>query len=193
MYSSYILQSKSESALTAPNIDHESNRHRYLFSPQISGYIDPTDATLSLAMCCITYLSQEHHDREIDDEEMAYNLLSGLYRFHEFATTMWLELIERVTRFYSLGSMPKELIAILETFLAERKNRHYKGTTAKSVERRFSSFKKDWPELHDILCKAAGFRHVSSKAEYNKNKGTLSTRRFETESLHLTSYSNLMG
>lgn len=49
-------------------------------------------ATLDLAIRCIDYLCQNHHDPLLSDQEVSANVLSGQYSFDAFASQMWFEL-----------------------------------------------------------------------------------------------------
>ncbi|KAF2191077.1 hypothetical protein K469DRAFT_746515 [Zopfia rhizophila CBS 207.26] len=143
----------------------------YLFSPRISGFIDHADATLSLAMCCITYLGQAHHDTEMLDEEISQNILSGTYRFHDFSMTMWLEVVERFVFSTHFQTPPDALISVLEMLVEERSNDQCSSITEKGTHSMLEPFKTNWPQLHSMLCEAAKFRQKCSKSEYNKRQG----------------------
>jgi hypothetical protein len=127
-------------------------------------------------MCCIMYLCQRHHDPEILDEEIADNILSGAYRLHEFATTMWLELTERVASSSQSQVMLAELASLLQTLICERKNDRYNDASKKTSPRSLETFEKPWFELHDILCKAVHFRQICLKSDYQKTQGESSLR-----------------
>lgn len=49
-------------------------------------------ATLDLALRCIDYLCQNHHDPHLSDQEVSANILTGQYSFDGFASQMWFEL-----------------------------------------------------------------------------------------------------
>ncbi|KAF2792115.1 NACHT domain protein [Melanomma pulvis-pyrius CBS 109.77] len=142
----------------------------YIFSPHIKDSINAADSALSLGICCITYLCQGHHDPEILDEDIRRNILSGAYRLHDFATTMWLELIERFVCSDSVHILPDELISLLEILMHERNNRQYNGGTEQPTQWKLESFKQCWPELYDMLCKSTGFHQICSRAEYHKSQ-----------------------
>src|SRR5665811_2059108 len=71
---------------------------RYIFSPHITSFVSISDATLSLATCCIQYLCQRHHDTDLSDDKLRSNIISGIYRLYDYSSTMWLELVEQYTR-----------------------------------------------------------------------------------------------
>src|SRR5690348_4865569 len=103
MYSLYILRSRSMMPSSLARVLLTGLR-RYINSPRIEGFIDITDATLSLATCCIWYLCQGHHCPWIEDEGLNDNIIAGDYRLHYYAATTWLELVERYLRLN--GSRP---------------------------------------------------------------------------------------
>lgn len=49
-------------------------------------------ATLDLAIRCIDYLCQNHHDPLLSGEEVSAKVLSGQYSFDGYASQMWFEL-----------------------------------------------------------------------------------------------------
>lgn len=96
---------------------HQSNRgnrlipisFKYIFNEKIDGFISLSDMTFELAIRCISYLCQEHHDLEFIEEEMKDNILSGAYRFHNFASTYWWRLIKQYLALCKATSIPESL------------------------------------------------------------------------------------
>lgn len=86
----------------------------YIDDPNIEGCIDTTEATLSLAICCTKYLCQDHHNPWIEDSEVEESVFSGDYRLHYYATSTWLELVERYLDLAGSKAPPPELISALE-------------------------------------------------------------------------------
>ena len=117
------------------------------------------------------YLCQGHHDPESLDEDMSYNIISGAYRFHDFSKTVWLELVERFVCLSQSQTLPDELISLLEILMRERSNDQCNGTAKQSAQPNLRSFESNWPQLHSMLLKAAYFRQMYSKTEYNKRQG----------------------
>lgn len=162
-----------------------SHRSRYLFSSRINGSINDADATLSLAMCCIMYLCQGHHDPEILDEEISNNILSGVYRLHDFSMIVWLELVERYACFSGSRTLPNELISLLEMLMHKRGNDQFDIVAKDCTQPKLELFKSNWPNLHSMLCKVSQFRRTCSNAEYNKRQGTLNPRMFLVSFRHI--------
>ena len=154
-----------------------ANSTRYIFNPRIDGYIDNTEATFSLATRCIWYLRQSHHDSWITDDEIADNIISGDYRLHTFAVTMWLELVIRYVSLNGSKHLSTELTEALACLAAERSSSELKGSTQladQSHQPGLEKFKDQWPKLHTMLCQVAQFRRQCSNSEYHMSKGELS-------------------
>jgi hypothetical protein len=129
------------------------------------------DFSLSLAICCVTYLCQMHHSHDLLDEEIAQNILSGAYRLHDFAATTWFEFLERFIHLIRKDTLPHELINVLETLRCERANKiHSEGAEA-PTQPSLEPFKSPSPALHGLLCTVAHFRQISSKGNFDMEKG----------------------
>jgi len=150
----------------------ETHPSRYLFSPQIRGSLDFAEATLDLAICCITYLCQRHHDPDRGDERIADDVISGAYRFHNFATAVWLELVKNSASQARSGSLPTELISSLEDFMYQRTNDFSTGKIGDSPDRLLEPFKSTWPDIHLMLSKITQFHHVAANSDFDKREGT---------------------
>ncbi|KAK5057894.1 hypothetical protein LTR84_011895 [Exophiala bonariae] len=142
----------------------------YFFSPSINGSLSFMEATLSLATCCITYLCQTHHDYNIPDADLEYNILSGAYRLHDFAVLMWPELLKRYNHLVGQGSVCDKLVDVLETLRCERANETYEESAGSSTPSYLERLKTTSPALHDIICKAVHFRELSLKSNFDKEK-----------------------
>ncbi|KAH7305450.1 hypothetical protein B0I35DRAFT_362187 [Stachybotrys elegans] len=144
----------------------------YLFSPRIVGYIDLTEATLSLAQRCIWYLCQIHHDPWIDDYEIEANIISGDYRLHYYASTTWLELVECYFRLNGRNTVSLELISALNSLYGGRTKWEFEQiseTELSAVMHRpeLEGFSKEYPELYKFLLHAAYLRESCSTSEYH--------------------------
>ena len=109
-------------------------------------------------MSCVSYLCQQHHEPELSAEEIAENVLAGAYILHGFAAATWPELVELSTRFFPGGTLPPELIHLLETLLFDRTNRNYSDDAEDTMQLGIEALKDDWPELHDMVLKSVRFR-----------------------------------
>ncbi|KAI8718204.1 NACHT domain-containing protein [Fusarium sp. LHS14.1] len=119
----------------------------YIFNERIDGFISLSDMTLELAIRCISYLCQDHHDLEsIEEEEIEDSILSGSYRLHNFAYTYWWKLI-------------KQYLALS------------KGDQAVQMEFDMSeailALKSTQPDLAEMLLNVFQFQSASSEADYH--------------------------
>ncbi|KAH7359598.1 NACHT domain protein [Pyrenochaeta sp. MPI-SDFR-AT-0127] len=142
----------------------------YFLSPQIASSVDAVESTLGLTLTCITYLCQPHYDIDILDEDIEQNILSGVYRLHNFATTTWLDLLKKYISFDHSAGVPDELVSILETLTTERHNCQYNGSEEPSSPRSLEAFKKHCSKLHTALRKSVHFRLLWAKAAYQMTK-----------------------
>jgi len=112
---------------------------RYLFSPQIKSHISSVDATLGLSMCCITYLSQAHHNPEITNEDIARAALLGLYRLHDYAMNMWLKLLVSYLTVSGSNTLQNEMVRLLERLVTYRSNDKLEGAGVENTSSVFSN------------------------------------------------------
>jgi hypothetical protein len=129
-------------------------------------------------MSCIAYLCQQHHNPELLHEEITENVLAGTYILNEYATSYWLELVERCLHFNQKSKPSSDLIHLLETLLSERVNYEYEDKAEDMRTLRTEVLKSEWPDLHDMLSKAIHFRHVCSTSQHRRQTG-MNTWDFE--------------
>ena len=144
-------------------------------------------ALLASLSTCLTYLCQQHHEPNLTSEEISEYALASAYTLHEFAATTWLELLEQYVEKTSKEEMASELISLLEILSGNRTNFEYEGESKNMPHFRLRSFKDGWPQLHDMLQNAAGFRHVRSTSQHKMTKGSCSVN-----CLFLKSYSRII-
>ncbi|PVH83873.1 hypothetical protein DL98DRAFT_486212 [Cadophora sp. DSE1049] len=144
----------------------------YIFSPDIPGSLNISDATLSLAMCCIQYLCQRHHDTDLQDDEIHQNILSGAYRLHEYSATMWLELVKLYSRSVKLTDPSKDLIYLLQLFFEKRSNNKFEDHGIRPPVRCLNQqlSKSSTPDVYEVLRHAANFRQKCSDGDYSIRK-----------------------
>ncbi|UKZ70765.1 uncharacterized protein TrAtP1_011735 [Trichoderma atroviride] len=99
------------------------SRHR------IEYYIDPIEATLSLTICCVRYLCQDHHSPDISSEDVQIGIEMGNYRLHYYAAETWLSLIVQYLRLTPSKDISEELIAALIKLRKDRGKQEYYGHT----------------------------------------------------------------
>ncbi|KAL6697595.1 hypothetical protein J3F84DRAFT_291012 [Trichoderma pleuroticola] len=83
-------------------------------------YIDLTEATLSLAICCLQYLCQDHHSPDISDKDLEAGMKMGNYRLHYYATDTWLNLVTQYLRLNLSRVLSEDLTTTLDKFYKER-------------------------------------------------------------------------
>ncbi|KAL0938544.1 NACHT domain protein [Colletotrichum truncatum] len=144
----------------------------YIFHNQTSGYIALSDATLSLTICCITYLCQGHHDLELLEEDISSNLVSGAYRFHDFASLFWFELLKQFLVLKKAKELPRDLEDGLERLHSERSAWTYETSTENGhhIETMFDFLGPKQTHLQQMLKNVSGFQKTSSNAEYHLGK-----------------------
>ncbi|KAH7077841.1 hypothetical protein BKA63DRAFT_509181 [Paraphoma chrysanthemicola] len=136
----------------------------YFLSPLISTAIDPKVARLGLTACCITYLCQRHHDRDLEPATMSQLIFTGAYRLHDFAVLYWLSLVESVFSTYSFDAIPVELTNLLETLRAKRESSSDRELENPCVPHHMIQLRQSRPELATVLCNSIKFR-----ASYGKS------------------------
>ncbi|KAH6876383.1 hypothetical protein B0T10DRAFT_198406 [Thelonectria olida] len=141
----------------------------YLFNPKIVGFISLTEMTLSLAICCISYLCQEQHDPDLDEDEMDDNILSGAYRLHFFSSAFWLELVKRYMALSETTVLPDSLIDQLRLLHDTRLSLDGRSINQRKCETHPTvvPLKSQWPDLEDMLSNAFQFQSACAKGDYH--------------------------
>lgn len=136
-------------------------------------------ATLDLAIRCIDYLCQNHHDPLLSDQEVSAKVLTGQYSFDGFASQMWFELshqylcsvkglevstalaesIQRLWRCRKLSAVQK----VIDVFSNEDIHRDNENDSEDEVDGEWmpEGMKQQHPLLHDLLQKVYDFRRSS--------------------------------
>ncbi|KAL6403418.1 NACHT domain protein [Ilyonectria robusta] len=141
----------------------------YIDDPNVEGFIDTMEATLSLTICCTKYLCQDHHNPWTEDPEFEENVISGDYRLHYYATSTWLELTERYLSLAGSKAPPPQLINALENLDGARSQWEYRGGTeleAQLYPRVLRKVEPHRPDLFAMLRNVARFRQKASTSQY---------------------------
>ncbi|RMJ16009.1 hypothetical protein CDV36_004314 [Fusarium kuroshium] len=146
----------------------------YIFNDQIQGFISLSDMTLELAIRCISYLCQEHHDLEFIEEEIEHNILSGAYRLHNFASTYWWKLIKQYLALSKSKSIPDSLIDQLQQLYDTRSAEDYEQVDQNNemefnMNEAILALKPTQPHLAEMLRNVSLFQSASLKADYHLN------------------------
>ncbi|KAK5987844.1 hypothetical protein PT974_11978 [Cladobotryum mycophilum] len=142
----------------------------YIHSTRIGNYIDPTEATLSLATCCIQYLCQDHHSPGIRDDELEDGIKLGNYRLHYYATDMWLNLVVQYLRLTVSKDLSNELIAALDKLHKERGKYEFSGGTELEGQRypsELQQIESYYPDLFCFLRNVAQFQQKCTTSLYH--------------------------
>ncbi|KAI0550441.1 hypothetical protein F4679DRAFT_594626, partial [Xylaria curta] len=95
---------------------------RYITSPHLGAQlIDTTHATMDLAVQCIEYLCQRHHDPQIPDNECSHKVCTGQYSLHAFSTRMWFDLVCQYFRLTQGMDPPRTLVNSIAMLCESRK------------------------------------------------------------------------
>lgn len=140
-------------------------------------YIDPVDATLSLTICCLQYLCQDHHSPDISDEELKKGIEMGDYRLHYYAANTWLNLIIQYLRLNISKNISEELIEALTKLHDERGKQEYHGHTGLKEQwypPALQRFQSHHPDLFSFLRSFAQFQQKCSTSLYNLKEGKIS-------------------
>ncbi|WKT45256.1 NACHT nucleoside triphosphatase [Fusarium oxysporum f. sp. vasinfectum] len=82
----------------------------YIFGAEIENSILLSDMALDLAMRCVVYLCQDHHDPDLDEDKIDTNILWGAYRLHYFSSKFWLDLINQYLTLSGSTTLPSTLV-----------------------------------------------------------------------------------
>ncbi|TGJ79599.1 hypothetical protein E0Z10_g9161 [Xylaria hypoxylon] len=144
----------------------------YIFSNRIQGFIDLQASTLSLALRCITYLCQGHHDLNLSDEEIGRNILSGTYVLDYFATNMWQKLVKDYLNFAEQDEPQEELGLRLDELQARRLRYQLpEDDDVDDMHPTFDTFKENYPEAHSLIGQTLRFRQKCTALEYRMYPG----------------------
>lgn len=166
----------------------------YFFSPMIKNSLDPAQYVMSLAKCCITYLSQHHHDGNIDDDLFQNNVIRGVYRLHHFASDNWSRLVESYLKVAPVTKDSTELtqlIAILD-LLAARASEHYLQSEKRSDRLALEALRTETSkDAYELVCNELEFHREASTRLFELGQGEWQAAdplliRHITASLHTT-------
>ncbi|EWG41198.1 hypothetical protein FVEG_03349 [Fusarium verticillioides 7600] len=98
----------------------------YIFDPKIQNSITLYEMALDLAIRCLVYMCQNHHDPELSEDEIDANIMWGAYRLHQFSSSFWLDLIHEYLRLSGSKTIPDALIHQLRILLETRSSETYR-------------------------------------------------------------------
>ncbi|KAF3066316.1 hypothetical protein CFAM422_009490 [Trichoderma lentiforme] len=137
---------------------------------KIENHIDLTEATLSLAICCIRYLCQDHHSPDINEKDLEAGIKMGKYRLHYYAADTWLNLVTQYLRLNQSHVLSEELITTLHKFYEEQCKQDLSGHTELREQRypsELQQLESHYPNLFYFLRGVAQFQQKCSTSLYH--------------------------
>ncbi|KAH6626209.1 hypothetical protein B0J18DRAFT_443769 [Chaetomium sp. MPI-SDFR-AT-0129] len=139
----------------------------YIFSPEVSGFIDQAYASYSLAKTLLIYLCSEAFDKDLPDQKLQENIVAGIYRLHWFATSQWIILVRRcVEKSKDLSAYP-DLLELLTRLVRELRNSSFSGQEVDLNDRVFRAMTPNRPEIPQFVCGILQFRQDDKQSDWN--------------------------
>jgi hypothetical protein len=118
-----------------------------------------------LALRCINYLCQRHHDPDLPSEERYEKVLTGQYSFHPFSIGMWFELVRQYFRLIKASDPSVKLIDSMKMLWESRRTQGLHSILGNENENDsegiFESLKAEQPLLYQVLGRVSRFRNSS--------------------------------
>ncbi|KUJ17014.1 uncharacterized protein LY89DRAFT_69875 [Mollisia scopiformis] len=156
----------------------------YISSPHLGAQlIDMNQATLDLAMRCIEYICQRHHDPGLTAKERSENVSTGQYSFHAFSTRMWFDLVCQYLRSIKSASPSANLIDVIQMLWEARKIQDFDSTVRggsedeSDNEATLGTLDVKHPLLHQLLCRTSRFRNSSFQFTGKTNRDSQKEKR----------------
>lgn len=126
---------------------------------------------LDLAIRCVVYMCQGHHDPDLTEDEIDANIIWGAYRLHHFSSSFWLDLIHEYLTLSGSKTIPDTLIDQLRILLETRSSDHYTETDQResSLHPAILGLKHQEPALVEMLKGCTEFQTSSSKSDFQLN------------------------
>ena len=103
-------------------------------------------------------------------------ILSGVYRLHDYAATMWLTLVERYLHLNGSAPLLTQLVDVLDVFVSLRSSNNFNDTDeASDLSRKpeWITIKDISTEVHELLYRAYRFRQQYSDSDFRLGKGNV--------------------
>ncbi|KAF5712258.1 Nacht domain-containing protein [Fusarium mundagurra] len=143
----------------------------YIFSTKIKNSITLSEMALDLAIRCVVYMCQDHHDPDLTEDEIDDNILWGAYRLHQFSSSFWLDLIHDYLTLSGSETIPDALIDQLRILLEIRSSDTYTHSdqSKDSLHPAILGLEDQEPALVEMLKGSADFQTSSSKSDFQIN------------------------
>lgn len=144
---------------------------RYIFNGNIQNSISLSETALDLAIRCLVYMCQDHHDPDLTEDELDANIIWGAYRLHHFSSRFWLDLIHGYLTLSGSETIPDTLTDQLRTLLETRSSDAYtqsdrfKGSLHPAIR----GLESQEPGLVEMLKGCANFQTSSTKSDFRIN------------------------
>lgn len=133
------------------------------------------NALLSLTTSVVTYLGHAHHDPELDDSEVQKHIIGGAYSLHNFASSYWLQLVNRCLYERLSSQYSGELLEQLETLCSTRLSPEYetKSDNNEAPGLTLGNLEQDRPELRQTLVNVQHFYKQASVSFFSLDDGMI--------------------
>ncbi|RBR14508.1 hypothetical protein FVER53590_03349 [Fusarium verticillioides] len=147
----------------------------YIFSAKTQNSISLSNIALDLAIRCLVYMCQDHHDPDLTEDEIEANILWGAYRLHHFSSSFWIDLIHEYLRLSGSETIPDALIDQLRILHETRSSDVYTHSDQSkgSLHPAIIGLEDQEPSLVEMLKGYAEFQTSLSKADFQINKREL--------------------
>lgn len=144
---------------------------RYIFNGNVQNSISLSETALDLAIRCLAYMCQDHHDPELTGDELDANIIWGAYRLHHFSSCFWLDLIYGYLTLSGSETIPDTLTDQLRILLETRssdgytQSNQFKGSLHSAIR----GLESQEPDLVEMLKSCADFQTSSTKSDFRIN------------------------
>ncbi|KAL2130331.1 hypothetical protein VTI74DRAFT_6582 [Chaetomium olivicolor] len=152
----------------------------YIFSRQVSDFIDKARANYSLARCLLRYLCSGVFDVELSDKQLRQNIVAGKYRLQWFATSQWITLTRRCVEASKDLSAYPDLLLLLTRLTLELRNDRFEGSVHLK-DRVFRNIDPSQPEISEVICGILQFREDDRHVDWNYTNSKLAAAALDSE------------
>jgi hypothetical protein len=120
----------------------------------------------------VSYLGHDHHNLDLQVEQMHHNMLNGAYALDWFATNMWPQLTKNYLTATRQKEPPPALLSQLELLRTVRlQNQSLRKDDDDYTFPVEETLKEAHPELHALICQSLGFRQMCTASEHRMRTG----------------------
>ncbi|KAF5968445.1 Nacht domain-containing protein [Fusarium bulbicola] len=143
----------------------------YIFSTKIQNSITLAEMALDLAIRCLVYMCQDHHDPDLTEDEIDANILWGAYRLHHFSSSFWLGLITEYLTLSGSKTIPDTLVDHLRELLETRPSDHYTQSNQSkgSLHQAILGLRFQEPALVEMMKGCTDFQTSLSNSDFRIN------------------------